>query len=212
VWSFVVVVYECLTGKFPFEAKTGPALIATICTKPALAPSSFTDLPPGLDGWFARGLKQSIEDREASVQRLADDFLLLSELMKGRCEVAADSLKVSKVIAYASTLDSTSRRRVPSSIPAAINDRRDIDHIALISRIGRKSAVLWTRQRCVEGQQMKLTLRAKQGDEGISTLASVHNVSEQSVTRPDLWRYEVEVAFAEPLAIGDDELAKLAAG
>jgi serine/threonine protein kinase len=211
VWALGVVTFECLTGRSPFKHGPGTNLISAICSGPIAKPSDVARVPVGLDDWFEACLAREVSRRTSSARELALDFALLMERTSGYLPLRNDSewRSVPTVVAYPSTEDSQARPRVSSSIPAAINDQRDENHIALIAKINRESAVIWTRRRCVKGQQMKLTLHFEAQDAGYSTLARVLRVAKHPPKAPSMWHYGVTVRFEAPLDGLDAELAKL---
>ncbi len=66
-----VVMYECLTGRLPFDAPTTVALIAKLLREEPPAPSSITpDLPPALSALVLRLLAKDPADRPGSATEL----------------------------------------------------------------------------------------------------------------------------------------------
>lgn len=199
VWALGVMVFECLTGELPADAGSSPLLISEICNRPFPKPSSIAAVPAGFDDWFARATEKNPDKREPSVERLAKDFARLAAGASGKCKLVDSSRRESlpSVIAYSSSEERERQR--PSSIPAAINGKRDINHIALIANIGPTRAVLWTRHRARVGQRIQLTLHFDDETEGETTLAEVVAVDDNRGNRPDIWPCEVTVRFAQPL-------------
>ena len=78
-----------------------------------------------------------------------------------------------------------------------------------LAKINRQTAILWTRHRCAEGQQLKITLHLEDEFNGHSAPARVLSVTEQGDDRQQLWRYEVKVRFDVPLRGLDAQLAAL---
>ncbi len=211
IWALAILTFECLTGVTPFSSVAPPNLISAICSAPIARVSSIAEAPPSLGEWFDRCICRDVELREPSVREMARHFMRITEDQTGLLPLIHDSerLSVPSVIAYTSTEGSFEEPRVTSSIPAAINDRRDIEHVALISRVNRESAVLWTRRRCVKGQLMKLTLHVNAEDDGYSTLARVVGVKKHPEGAPSMWHYGVNVRFEQPLEGLDAELEAL---
>jgi serine/threonine-protein kinase len=199
VWSLAVLVFECLTGQLPVDASSGPRLVASICHEALPRASTFAEVPQGFDAWFERATRKNPVEREASIESLVEQFQELVRGKAGKCALrdAAQRHSVPNVIAY-TTSEGPERRRT-SSIPAAINGRRDINHIALISKISERSAVLWTRHRAEPGQAMRLTLHLEDETEGPTTFAEVVEVNDDRGDRPDMWPYEMTVRWVTPL-------------
>ncbi len=228
VWSLAIMLFECLTGQLPYGGIRGPALISAICKSRLPAPSTFAAVPDGFDEVFAQSTIRDVEERLSSADALAERFAAIAEGWKGKCEVFGNegSQPVKRVLAYSSTSPGTvhdtfqmsfdsgsssprqlgSEYRVNTSIPAAINGRRDIDHVALVAKLSRKNGVLWTRHRVEIGEKIHLALLFGKEDElGHMTPANVEALTdEQSTERPDMWPYEVTVRFDNPLPDTDE--------
>lgn len=78
LWAMGVIVYECLTGRRPFEAAELTDLLTMICLSPftafdELGPSEATRLSAFVP-WFKRALAKDPQDRFQSAQEMADAF------------------------------------------------------------------------------------------------------------------------------------------
>ncbi len=73
VYALGVILYECLTGKPPFDART-PASVAALVLREEAAPPSRArpEVPPELDAVCLRCLSKTPQDRYASAALLAD--------------------------------------------------------------------------------------------------------------------------------------------
>ncbi len=71
LWSLAVIVFECMTGRRPFEAETLGGLVLAICTRPIVVPSQVASVPVGFDEWFARGTARDMAQRFGSAKELA---------------------------------------------------------------------------------------------------------------------------------------------
>src|SRR5262249_46851829 len=67
LWSFAVITFECLTGRRPFDADALGELMMQICSEPVPKPSSFADVPAGLDAWFERATQRDPAARYPSI-------------------------------------------------------------------------------------------------------------------------------------------------
>jgi eukaryotic-like serine/threonine-protein kinase len=199
VWSLALVVFECLTGQLPVDESSGPRLVESICHEPLPRASTFAEVPEGFDTWFASATRKDPSEREASVQVLVEQFQRLAKGKVGKCRLLDVSQRrsVPHVVAYSSSEEPEPRRS--SSIPAAINGRRDMNHIALIAKISERSAVLWTRHKAEPGQAMRLTLHLEDESEGWTTFADVVAVNESQGERPEMWPCEMTVRWVTPL-------------
>jgi serine/threonine protein kinase len=75
VWSLAAIAYECLTGKLPFEASTGPAILLAILTQEPGPPSEVGKghgVPRTLDPVMEEALAKEPTIRIGSIGALAD--------------------------------------------------------------------------------------------------------------------------------------------
>jgi len=81
IWSLGVVAYEALVGQRPFGATSIADLTLRICADPLPVPSSFAQVPPGFDAWFAKACDRNSAARFSTATQLAKAFqdLLLTE-------------------------------------------------------------------------------------------------------------------------------------
>jgi serine/threonine-protein kinase len=82
LWALGVIVFECLTGVRPFEAKALPRLVARILAGPIPVPSRTAPeaaLPPDVDAWMARALARDPSARFGSARELAAAFAAAAE-------------------------------------------------------------------------------------------------------------------------------------
>ena len=78
LWSLAVILFRALTGELPFKAKQVGPVLAQILTDPIPSATDVApDLPPALDGFFARGLARDPALRFQSAQEMAHDFARL---------------------------------------------------------------------------------------------------------------------------------------
>ena len=68
-----MVLYECVTGRLPFEAATPVALIARLLSQDPTPPGDLTpDLPAALSALILRLLAKRPEDRVQTAAELGD--------------------------------------------------------------------------------------------------------------------------------------------
>jgi hypothetical protein len=73
LWSLAVIVFEALTGRRPFESEALGDLLMKIIVAPLPFPSQVAhDLPPGLDGWWAKASQRDPAQRYQSAKDLCD--------------------------------------------------------------------------------------------------------------------------------------------
>ncbi|HVK63677.1 MAG TPA: serine/threonine-protein kinase [Polyangium sp.] len=75
VWSLAAISYECLTGKVPYEGKSGPQILLSIMTRPHRPPSEVGrahGVPRTLDAVMEHAFAKDPESRIPTVGALAD--------------------------------------------------------------------------------------------------------------------------------------------
>ncbi|MDI3291043.1 serine/threonine-protein kinase [Polyangium sp. 15x6] len=75
VWSLAAITYECLTGKVPYEGKSGPQILLSIMTRPHRPPSEVGrahGVPRSLDAVMEEAFAKEPADRIPTVGALAD--------------------------------------------------------------------------------------------------------------------------------------------
>ncbi|WP_433937038.1 protein kinase [Sorangium cellulosum] len=72
LWSLAVVVFECLTGKLPFDSQAFGDLLLKIMVRPLPVPSQLAPVPPGFDAWWARAASREPEARFQSAKEFCD--------------------------------------------------------------------------------------------------------------------------------------------
>jgi eukaryotic-like serine/threonine-protein kinase len=75
LWALAVVAYEALTGTIPWEGERLEDIFLSICTHrmtPIVARRA--DLPPGIEGIFARAFAPALDDRFQTADALSEAF------------------------------------------------------------------------------------------------------------------------------------------
>lgn len=74
IWALGVVLYECLSGRQPFQGKSLPELCSAILGAPLQGLTANTSVPPALERVVFRCLSRNASDRYFSVAALAADL------------------------------------------------------------------------------------------------------------------------------------------
>lgn len=75
LWAMVVVAYQALTGRLPFEADSIPALTLKVFQGEVEPPTALVpELGPAIDAWVAKGLFKDIRGRFQTAAELAASF------------------------------------------------------------------------------------------------------------------------------------------
>jgi serine/threonine protein kinase len=154
LWSLAIIVYQCLTGRLPFEGATLAELLGRIMCGPTPVPSEVApDLPPDFDWWWAQATLRDIEGRFQSARHLAD---ALGEALRMAETGATESHPVRGALTSSPRFDSLPAARSPyepeAPRPGASSARRTrpwkllaaaglvVALIALLPWIGRSDA------------------------------------------------------------------------
>lgn len=145
IWSFGVMVYECVTGRRPFEAETLPDLLMSICRDPFVAPSNVASVPVGFDEWFAQVVERDVNQRFQNIEAAADALNALSaaRLVGPRAAMESVPTAVARTIRVKRNASRASRGE--GSVKAAVSaDTVNPSSVTSrgIAKIGSKSATL----------------------------------------------------------------------
>ncbi len=78
IWSLGVIVFQCLTGRLPFESDALGELMGMILYEPLPKITTFNgELPPGIDFWWERATARDRELRFFSAKEQADELGVL---------------------------------------------------------------------------------------------------------------------------------------
>jgi serine/threonine-protein kinase len=79
IWALGIVLYQCLSGGFPYEADGVPQLCARVLTEEPIPLSSRVPVPRALEAVVMRCLARDPDRRFASIQHLASALLPFAE-------------------------------------------------------------------------------------------------------------------------------------
>jgi eukaryotic-like serine/threonine-protein kinase len=92
LWSLAVIVFQCLTGRLPFDAPSLGALVVQVCSAPIPAPSTIVpDLPVSLDAWMRCALDRDPSRRFQSASELSQTLRILASQAGAWGHAAHDS-------------------------------------------------------------------------------------------------------------------------
>jgi serine/threonine protein kinase len=74
LWSLAVIVYQCVTGRLPFESEALGDLLVKIIVQPIPTPSHVAQVPPGFDQWWAKAAERNPDNRFASAKEFASSL------------------------------------------------------------------------------------------------------------------------------------------
>jgi len=211
LWSLAVVTFEALLGRSPFKAKSAMASLAAICHGPIIVPSEAGRVPAGFDEWFARAVQRDRSQRFQTAKELAAALKPVLQDPNGwrgcdspNLENKAHWLRVDA--SATSPFDRRAEARISSSIPAAVDGRRDLHNVAVIYNASRTGALLATRRSWELGEAIRLTLHLDSPYDGESVLAHIVRVAPRDTA---LWKFDVAVRFEPPLP--EEVLARIQA-
>lgn len=91
LWALGVVVFQCLTGRLPFESDGFGDLVLLIMASPPPVPSKIADVPPGFDAWWARAAAHDPAKRFQSAREMAESLFVALGISAGTMGALRDS-------------------------------------------------------------------------------------------------------------------------
>lgn len=76
LWSLAVIVYQCITGRLPFESEALGDLLVKIIVQPVPVPSQVAVVPPGFDKWWAKAAERNPDARFPTAKEFAASLSL----------------------------------------------------------------------------------------------------------------------------------------
>jgi serine/threonine protein kinase len=77
LWSLAVIVFQCLTGRLPFESEALGDLLVKIIVSPVPTPSQYNPLVPvGFDNWWVKAADRNPDNRYPNAKAFADTLSL----------------------------------------------------------------------------------------------------------------------------------------
>jgi serine/threonine-protein kinase len=76
LWSLAVIVFQCITGRLPFESEALGDLLVKIIVHPVPTPSSLGPVPPGFDAWWAKAAERNPDNRYPTAKDFATQLAM----------------------------------------------------------------------------------------------------------------------------------------
>jgi serine/threonine protein kinase len=75
LWSLAVIVFQCLTGRLPFESEALGDLLVKIIVNKVPTPSEYNPMVPiGFDGWWAKASERPVENRYPTAKAFSESL------------------------------------------------------------------------------------------------------------------------------------------
>ena len=75
LWSLAVIVFQCLTGRLPFESEALGDLLLKIIVAPLPVPSQYCSaIPAGFDSWWLEAADRNPDDRHPTAKAFAESL------------------------------------------------------------------------------------------------------------------------------------------
>ncbi|MEZ4225984.1 MAG: protein kinase [Polyangiaceae bacterium] len=92
IWSFTVMLYECITGKLPFDGNTQAALVCAILEGDATPLAEFGISDSALQAIVDRGLRKNPEERWQSMRELGGALARWLHAKNARTDISGNPL------------------------------------------------------------------------------------------------------------------------
>ncbi len=75
LWSLAVIVFQCLTGRLPFESEALGDLLVKIIVNPIPKPSDYNpNVPPGFDTWWSKAADRNPDNRFQTAKQFGESL------------------------------------------------------------------------------------------------------------------------------------------
>ncbi len=188
IYAFGVVLYECLTGKRPFDSENFSAIVIKVATETPTDPILLRpDLPPALRDVILKAMARHREDRYQSIQELIDALLPFISEKQALINQSIDKINIPVQLEQQPQPDSemftkTSRRK-RESIPSkgASNTRWALVAVALVALTG---GALWLFPPALESSESSESRPAETKHESVPKSTSARPPSAVPTSNP----------------------------
>lgn len=133
LWSLAVIVFQCLTGRPPFESEALGELMGLILYEDLPTPSQVRpDLPPAFDAWWEHAAKRDREERFQSAKDFADS---LAEALEQSPVLAVPSLSPRSSLMIEGTGDPLGEELRETGAPLSRTRHSSVPRISLATAL-----------------------------------------------------------------------------
>lgn len=118
LWSLAVIVFQCLTGRLPFESEALGDLLVKIIVNPIPKPSDYyANVPAGFDAWWTKAADRNPDNRFQTAKQFAES-LQMALGQSSITDVSIDRGKLQKLGGGTALMTSPSNAAMATPNPA----------------------------------------------------------------------------------------------
>ncbi len=119
LWSLAVIVFQCMTGRLPFESEALGDLLVKIIVNPIPKPSDYyANVPAGFDTWFAKAADRNPDNRFQTAKQFSES-LQMALGQSSITDVSFDRAKLQKLGGGTALMTSPSNAPPPNPAQTA---------------------------------------------------------------------------------------------